>query len=347
MPRTPDRRAKPARTTKSASLGAATNPARAYRYRVYVIELDPAVKDIRKFRERNPNGRPDRRCVYVGSTWLEPQKRFEQHKAGIKSNRFARSHGVRLNARLVRNRQAYRTRAEAAFLKWQRAWRVEFPAKKSVYMGKLAQSWLGRARFIDEMHGDGIAAHSEDLVSEALRTETSDLALTAAWWCVENDQRHLLSQDTRNPIIDEWLSADTLSVAYHDLAHVALNKVVRLVPKIDWPTIMGVEYSAFAAGLRWVVAHWETDVGRAMEQLHGVCQLLRRSQQLIAWGIDGLVEELIHAIPKRRADGVLTRDPNSKRTSWQAKELVRDRLGALIDAIATAARSAPREMTNA
>ncbi len=57
------------------------------RYRVYVIELDRAVMQIRAFRERNPDARADKPCVYVGSTWLEPQKRFEQHKAGVKANR--------------------------------------------------------------------------------------------------------------------------------------------------------------------------------------------------------------------------------------------------------------------
>jgi len=45
------------------------------RYRVYVIELDRAVMQIRAFRERNPDARADKPCVYVGSTWLEPQKR--------------------------------------------------------------------------------------------------------------------------------------------------------------------------------------------------------------------------------------------------------------------------------
>ena len=83
------------------------------RYRVYVIELDRAVMQIRAFRERNPDARADKPCVYVGSTWLEPQKRFEQHKAGVKSNRFARKFGVKLRERLMKHLQSYETRALA------------------------------------------------------------------------------------------------------------------------------------------------------------------------------------------------------------------------------------------
>ena len=83
------------------------------RYRVYVIELDRAVMHIRAFRERNPDARVDKSCVYVGSTWLEPQKRFEQHKAGVKANRFAHKFGVKLRERLMKHLQSYQTRALA------------------------------------------------------------------------------------------------------------------------------------------------------------------------------------------------------------------------------------------
>jgi predicted GIY-YIG superfamily endonuclease len=83
------------------------------RYRVYVIELDRAVMQIRAFRERNPDARVDKPCVYVGSTWLEPQKRFEQHKAGVKANRYARKFGMKLRERLMKHLQSYETRALA------------------------------------------------------------------------------------------------------------------------------------------------------------------------------------------------------------------------------------------
>ena len=83
------------------------------RYCVYVIELDRAVMHIRAFRERNPDARADKPCVYVGSTWLEPQKRFEQHNAGVKANRFARKFGVKLRERLMKHLQSSETRALA------------------------------------------------------------------------------------------------------------------------------------------------------------------------------------------------------------------------------------------
>ncbi len=86
------------------------------RYCVYVIELDPAVRTVRAFRERNPNARADKPCVYVGSTWLDPEVRFRQHKAGIRANRFARKFGVRLRLSHMRFLKGYKTRqlAEAA-----------------------------------------------------------------------------------------------------------------------------------------------------------------------------------------------------------------------------------------
>ena len=55
---------------------------------LYVIRLDHAVLQKRKFRERNPHYRPRlialfrKPCVYVGFTSHDPAVRFEQHKAG-------------------------------------------------------------------------------------------------------------------------------------------------------------------------------------------------------------------------------------------------------------------------
>jgi hypothetical protein len=113
MPRSTQRRPAPARIAKPVPPDSSARPESSHRYRVYVIELDPAVRDIRKFRERNPQGRPDRPCVYVGSTWHEPQVRFLQHKSGIKANGYARRFGIRLRWRLMAQRQTYRTRNEA------------------------------------------------------------------------------------------------------------------------------------------------------------------------------------------------------------------------------------------
>ncbi len=65
-------------------------------HHVYVVELDPKVASIRRFREANPAYRDGRMCFYVGMTGLTPQERFHNHKQGHKDNRFVREFGVRL-----------------------------------------------------------------------------------------------------------------------------------------------------------------------------------------------------------------------------------------------------------
>lgn len=62
-------------------------------HNVYVVELDPAVLKVRVFRARNPDYRKGMPCVYVGMTGLPPGERFQNHKAGVKANRFARDFG--------------------------------------------------------------------------------------------------------------------------------------------------------------------------------------------------------------------------------------------------------------
>jgi hypothetical protein len=69
-------------------------------HRVYVIELDKDVLQEQKFIEANPDHDPSMGCLYVGSTGLTPEERFENHKAGYKSNRFVRRYGLRLCPRL-------------------------------------------------------------------------------------------------------------------------------------------------------------------------------------------------------------------------------------------------------
>ena len=66
------------------------------RHYVYVIELNPRVWSEPKFRKSNTEYVPGSPCVYVGMTALDPDLRFDQHKAGIRANRFARDYGERL-----------------------------------------------------------------------------------------------------------------------------------------------------------------------------------------------------------------------------------------------------------
>ena len=88
-------------------------------YNVYVIELSRDVLLHNKFVDANPFLRADKPCVYVGSTYLSPEKRYQQHLYGYRSNRFAREYAVQLMPRLYANWQGYETRklAEAAEVK--------------------------------------------------------------------------------------------------------------------------------------------------------------------------------------------------------------------------------------
>ena len=82
-------------------------------YTLYVIELDPEVRTLKRFMAKNPEARPDKPAVYVGMTGRTAEQRFEQHKSGYKANRFARQFGIRLRKRLYANYQAIPTQAEA------------------------------------------------------------------------------------------------------------------------------------------------------------------------------------------------------------------------------------------
>ncbi len=48
------------------------------------------------FRRANPDHDLTRPCLYVGMTGLDPDLRFDRHKAGIQANRFVRLYGERL-----------------------------------------------------------------------------------------------------------------------------------------------------------------------------------------------------------------------------------------------------------
>lgn len=69
---------------------------RRYHHYVYVIELSRAVLNEARFRKANPDYLGDKPCVYVGMTGLNPDLRFDKHKAGIQSNRYVFDYGLRL-----------------------------------------------------------------------------------------------------------------------------------------------------------------------------------------------------------------------------------------------------------
>ena len=65
-------------------------------YHVYVIELSREVLLKPRFLKSNPNYKTGKPCVYVGMTGLDPDVRFDKHKAAIQSNRYVRDFGLRL-----------------------------------------------------------------------------------------------------------------------------------------------------------------------------------------------------------------------------------------------------------
>jgi hypothetical protein len=79
-----------------------------------VVELARDVLLVPRFLRANPGYREGRPCVYVGMTGLEPDERFDKHKAGIKANRFVQRYGLRLLPELyeVYNPMPYRAAQE-------------------------------------------------------------------------------------------------------------------------------------------------------------------------------------------------------------------------------------------
>ena len=82
-------------------------------YYVYVIELDPGVLVRRRFAAANPGHRKGRACLYVGSSVRTPDHRFDQHKAGFKSNRYVRDFGVVLRPDLFERYNPIPSRKDA------------------------------------------------------------------------------------------------------------------------------------------------------------------------------------------------------------------------------------------
>ena len=73
---------------------------RRHHYHVYVVELADAVWNEPRFRRANPDHALGKPFVYVGMTGVDPDVRFDKHKAGIQSNRFVQQYGLRLLPRL-------------------------------------------------------------------------------------------------------------------------------------------------------------------------------------------------------------------------------------------------------
>ena len=88
-------------------------------YYVYVIELDKAFAETSRARRMNPRSRPDKPCIYVGSSSKEPEQRFYEHINGKRNERgplFSRvvfKYGIRLRPRHYQKYNPMITREEA------------------------------------------------------------------------------------------------------------------------------------------------------------------------------------------------------------------------------------------
>jgi hypothetical protein len=83
------------KTVKKTAVKAPRTP-KSHHYHVYVIELDDRVWNSAKFRRCNPEYQMGKPFVYVGMTGLDPDTRFDKHKAGIQANKFVTDYGLRL-----------------------------------------------------------------------------------------------------------------------------------------------------------------------------------------------------------------------------------------------------------
>ena len=62
----------------------------------YVIQLSDEVWNYAKFRRCNPDYELGKPFVYVGMTGLDPDVRFDKHKAGIQANSYVQNYGLHL-----------------------------------------------------------------------------------------------------------------------------------------------------------------------------------------------------------------------------------------------------------
>lgn len=67
-----------------------------HHHHVYVVLLDDAAGKIRRVRAENPQRDAAKPCVYVGMTGLTPEKRFANHKQGVKAAWVVKRFGRRL-----------------------------------------------------------------------------------------------------------------------------------------------------------------------------------------------------------------------------------------------------------
>jgi hypothetical protein len=69
---------------------------RSFHHHVYVVLLAAQAAKDPKILNANPDRDLAKPCVYVGLTGLEPERRFQNHKRGIKAARVVQRYGIGL-----------------------------------------------------------------------------------------------------------------------------------------------------------------------------------------------------------------------------------------------------------
>ena len=87
-----------------------------FHHYVYVVLLDDEVLKVNKFVNANTTHQLGKPCLYVGMTGLDPDTRFDKHKAGIKANRYVQKYGLRLVQEFVADLQQPMSYEDARYL---------------------------------------------------------------------------------------------------------------------------------------------------------------------------------------------------------------------------------------
>lgn len=82
-------------------------------FRVYVIRLKTSVLKIKRFARENPDHIAYKPCVYVGSTALTPELRYDRHLNGKSGSKLVKMYHISLHKRLTARQPVFNTRVEA------------------------------------------------------------------------------------------------------------------------------------------------------------------------------------------------------------------------------------------
>lgn len=93
-------------------------------FSVYVIRLKATALKVNKFARANPNYISTKPCVYVGSSALTPEQRYENHLKGKTGSKWVKDFHIGLYKGLTAEQPKYATRQEAEFAEFVLAMRL-------------------------------------------------------------------------------------------------------------------------------------------------------------------------------------------------------------------------------